>query len=152
LRPSGRTPSGYRVYDDADLDRLQRIRFYRELGFSLEDIAAVLDDPQGTPTEHLRRQHRILTEKIARLQEMAAAVERAMEARRMGINLTPEEKFELFGPEYEGYEAEAEQRWGDTEVWRQSQQRVSQYTKEDWIRIKAEGDDLNRRLAEAMDA
>lgn len=153
LRPEGRTPSGYRRYDDADLDRLQQILFYRELGFSLDDIASVLDDPGSTPTEHLRRRHRLLTEQIARLQDMAEAVERAMEARRMGIRLTPEEKFEVFGEEYsEEYEAEAERRWGDSEAWRQSQARTARYTKEDWSRLKAAADDLNRRLAEAMAA
>ena len=153
LSPGGRTPSGYRRYDEADLDRLQQILFYRELGFSLDDIAAVLDDPGTTPSEHLRRQHRLLTDRIARLQEMAAAVEKAMEARKMGINLTPEEKFEIFGENYsEDYETEAEQRWGGTDAWKQSQQRAAQYSKEDWIRIKAQQDDLNRRLAEAMAA
>ncbi|MFF4650340.1 MerR family transcriptional regulator [Streptomyces sp. NPDC001380] len=152
LRPGGRTPSGHRRYGDADLDRLQQVLFYRELGFPLDDIAAVLDGPERTPTEHLRRHHRMLTERIGRLTEMAAAVERAMEARRMGIDLTPEEKFELFGPEYEGWADEAEQNWGGTEQWRQSQRRTAGYTKEDWVRIKEEGDDLNRRLAEAVDA
>ncbi|WP_377270241.1 MerR family transcriptional regulator [Peterkaempfera sp. SMS 1(5)a] len=153
LSPAGRTPSGYRRYGAADLDRLQQILFYRELGFSLDDIASVLDDPGTGPSEHLRRQHRLLTDRIARLQEMAAAVERAMEARKMGINLTPEEKFEIFGEGYsEDYEVEAEQRWGDSEVWRQSQQRTARYGKQDWVRIKAAGDDLNRRLAEAMAA
>ncbi len=153
LSPGERTPSGYRRYDDADLDRLQQILFYRRLGFSLDDIASVLDDPDTGPSEHLRRQHRLLTEQITRLQEMAAAVERAMEARKMGINLSPEEKFEIFGEDYsEDYEAEAEQRWGDSEAWRQSQQRTARYGKEDWVRIKEEADDLNRRLAEAMAA
>ncbi|MEN3308048.1 MAG: MerR family transcriptional regulator, thiopeptide resistance regulator, partial [Micromonosporaceae bacterium] len=35
LSPSGRTRAGYRRYDDADLQRLQQILFYRELGFAL---------------------------------------------------------------------------------------------------------------------
>ena len=153
LSPGGRTVSGYRRYDDADLDRLQQILFYRELGFSLETIASVLDDPGTAPTEHLRRQHRLLTDRIARLQEMAAAVENAMEASRMGINLTPEEKFEVFGEDYaEGYETEAEQRWSGTDAWQQSKRRTARYTKEDWLRLRAAGDDLNRRLAEAMAA
>ena len=69
----------------------------------------------------------------------------------MGIQLTPEEKFEIFGPNYsEDYEAEAEQRWGETEQWKQSQQRTGTLTKADWIEEKESGDDLNRRLAAAM--
>ena len=53
---------------------------------------------------------------------MVTAVEKELEAYTMGIQLTPEEKFEIFGPNYsEDYETEAEQRWGDTDAWAQSQ-------------------------------
>ena len=152
LSPSGRTPAGYRRYGDDDLDRLQQILFYRELGFSLDDIASVLDDRDVSPSEHLLRQQRLLGGRIARLQEMAAAVEKALEARTMGNRLTPEEKFEIFGPGYEDHEAEAEQRWGDTEVWKQSQGRTARLAKEDWIRIKAEADGLMRRIADSVRA
>ncbi|MEZ0092817.1 MerR family transcriptional regulator [Streptacidiphilus sp. EB129] len=150
LSPGGRTPAGYRRYDDADLDRLRQILFYRELGFSLEEIASVLDDREVTPSEHLRRQHRLLTGRIARLQQMAAAVEEALEAQQMGIELTPEEKFEIFGEGYLEYEAESEQRWGETDAWKQSQAKAAKLGKEDWIRIKAEGDAIMLRIAEAV--
>jgi hypothetical protein len=84
---------------------------------------------------------------------MVAAVEKEMEARSMGISLTPEEKFELFGEGYsEDYEREAEERWGDTEAWAQSQRRTAAYTKDDWVRIKAEGEDVERRFAAALAA
>jgi DNA-binding transcriptional MerR regulator len=152
LCPGARTPSGYRRYDDADLDRLQQILFYRELGFPLEEIAAVLDDREVGPSEHLRRQHALLTGRIARLQEMAAAVEQALEAREMGIDLTPEEKFEIFGEGYQEYEVEAEQRWGGSDAWKQSRQRAAKLTKADWIRIGAEGDAIMRRIAEGVRA
>jgi DNA-binding transcriptional MerR regulator len=152
LCPSDRTPSGYRRYDDADLDRLQRILFYRELGFSLDDIAAILDDTEASPSEHLRRQRSLLLDRIDRLQEMVASVEHALEARKMGIQLTPEEKFEVFGEDYVDHQDEAEERWGDTDAWKQSQQRAARYSKEDWVEIKAEGDALNRRIAEAIEA
>ncbi|MEV4191100.1 MerR family transcriptional regulator [Streptomyces toxytricini] len=153
LSPSGRSSAGHRRYDDADLDRLQRIRFYRELGFPLEEVAVLLDDPDADPREHLRRQHSLLSDRIARLQQMAKAVEQAMEANRMGINLTPEEKFEVFGShDPDQYAEEAEQRWGGTEAYRESARRAASYTKDDWKRIMAEGEDLNRRLAALLDA
>src|SRR5215217_468980 len=88
LSPSARSSSGYRLYASADLDRLHRVLLYRELGFSLEDVAALLDD--ADPVEHLRRQHRLLLERLDRTQAMVAAAEKEMEARTMGISLTPE--------------------------------------------------------------
>ena len=73
-------------------ERLQRVLFYRELGFPLEQIVVLLDDPAIDAQEHLRRQHDLLIKRIERLYEMATAVERAMEAEKMGISLTPEER------------------------------------------------------------
>ncbi len=148
LVPSERSHAGHRRYSDADLDRLQQVLFYRELGFPLEEVAALLDDPAADPREHLRRQHELLTARIERLQKMAAAVEHAMEARKMGINLTPEERFEVFGDkDPEQYAEETRQRWGDTEAYAETQRRVATYTKEDWKRIQAEVDDWGRRYA-----
>jgi MerR family transcriptional regulator, thiopeptide resistance regulator len=154
LSPSARSPAGHRRYDDGDLDRLQQILFYRELGFPLDEVAVLLDDPDADPQEHLRRQHAVLTERIERLRKMAAAVEHAMEARKMGINLTPEEKFELFGGNFDpdDYAEEAEQRWGGTEAYRESQRKAASYTKDDWLRIKAEAEDINTRLGALMEA
>src|SRR5215218_8865733 len=75
LPPSGRTASGYRQYDYADLERLQRILAYRELGFSLDEVAKILDDSDLDPVEHLRRQHALVAEKVERLQQQLAAIE-----------------------------------------------------------------------------
>ncbi|GGP76976.1 MerR family transcriptional regulator [Streptomyces abikoensis] len=153
LLPSGRSHAGHRQYEDADLDRLQQILFYRELGFPLEEVAALLDDPDADPAEHLRRQHELLTGRIDRLQRMAAAVEHAMEARKMGIKLTPEEKFEVFGDfDPDAHAAEAERRWGGTDPYKESQRRAAAYTKEDWLRIKAAADGLNARIAALMES
>ncbi|MFK4100656.1 MerR family transcriptional regulator [Streptomyces sp. NPDC019531] len=139
LTPSERSRAGHRRYGDADLDRLQQILFYRELGFPLDEVAALLDDPAADPRAHLRRRHELLTARIEKLQKMAAAVEHAMEARRMGINLTPEERFEVFGDkDPEQYAEEAEQRWGGTEAYAESQRRAARYTKDDWKRMQAE--------------
>ena len=49
LSPSERSQAGYRRYDDHDLERLQQIRYYRELGFSLPEIATILDPKVPRP-------------------------------------------------------------------------------------------------------
>ncbi|WP_406258093.1 MerR family transcriptional regulator [Streptomyces nigra] len=153
LVPSERSHAGHRRYSDADLDRLQQILFYRELGFPLDEVAALLDDPDADPREHLRRQHELLTARIEKLQKMAAAVEHAMEARTMGINLTPQERFEVFGEnDPEQYAEETEQRWGDTEAYAESQRRAAAYTKEDWQRIQAEAAEWAERYVALLEA
>ncbi|NUP31204.1 MAG: MerR family transcriptional regulator [Streptomycetaceae bacterium] len=153
LTPGGRTAAGYRRYDDADLERLRQILLYRELGFTLEEIAVILDDPDADPRAHLRRQHALLRDRIARLRQMMAGVEFLMEAHKVGVNLTPAEKFEVFGDfDPDAYAAEAEERWGDTDAYAQSARRTSKYTKEDWARIRAESEDLGARWVAALDA
>ncbi|MET7517910.1 MerR family transcriptional regulator [Streptomyces sp. NPDC005480] len=153
LAPVGRSHAGHRRYSDADLDRLQQILFYRELGFPLDEVAALLDDPDADPRAHLRRQHELLTARIGELQKMAEAVEHAMEARKMGINLTPEEKFEVFGDKNpEQYADEARERWGGTDSYAESQRRAARYTKDDWKRMQAEVADWGERYDSLMAA
>ncbi len=151
LRPSGRSSAGYRRYSDADLERLQRILFYRELGFALDKIANILADGNAEAANHLRRQRELLVDRIKRLQEMVAAIEFEVEARQMGISLTPEERFEVFGDfRPEDYAEEVEERWGGSEAYRDSQRRTSSYTKQDWLRIRSESADLVERMAGVM--
>jgi MerR family transcriptional regulator, thiopeptide resistance regulator len=149
--PSVRTPAGYRGYTDADIERLHLVLVYRSVGMPLEEIRALLDDSRADVLEHLRRQHALLLEQADRLQHTIKAVEELMNAHRKGIQLTAEEQVEIFGTTAFGeeYRAEAEERWGGTDAWKQSQQRVSKLTKPDWIAIKAEGDALLADLAQA---
>ena len=152
LSPSGRSAAGYRLYAPDDLDRLHQVLLYRELGFSLEDVAALLAD-DADPEAHLRRQHALLRDRLDRTQQMVAAVEKEMEARAMGMSLTPEEKFEVFGEfDPDQYEEEVQERWGETDAYAQSKRRTSKYTKEDWVRIKQEGEDVEARFAAALQA
>ena len=152
LSPSGRSGAGYRQYETADIERLQRILVYRELGFGLEQIAVLLDGDVDR-VAHLRRQHELLNDRITRLQRMAATVRRTMEAHTMGISLDPHEMLEVFGDhDPTEHAAEAEQRWGDTDPYRESQRRTSQYSKDDWLRIKAETGANQERVAAALRA
>jgi DNA-binding transcriptional MerR regulator len=152
VRPSGRTVAGYRRYDDADLARLRDVLAYRELGFALEQVAQILDDGQAGAAEHLRRQHRLVRDRMARLADVLVHLEKLMEAEQMGIDLTPQEQLEVFGENWLGeeYAAEAEQRWGDTDAWRQSQRRTAAFSKDDWVRVKTEGEALERDMAAAL--
>lgn len=153
LPPSGRSAVGYRTYEEADLERLQRILFYRELGFALEEIATIVDDPRTDVVGHLHRQRELLTERIKRLRAMIEAIDYEMEAQTVGIRLTPEERFEVFSDFHpEHYADEAEQRWGGTDAYRQSQHRVASYTKEDWRQIKSEEEEVRANLAAAFAA
>lgn len=153
LTPSGRSAAGYRLYSETDLRRLRQVLFYRELDFGLEEIAEILADVAAGTDDHLRRQHRLLRQRRARDQALLAALEKEMEARAMGISLTPEEQLEIFGTDkLDEYTEEAGQRWGGTDAWRESQRRTAAYAKGDWIAIKAEADASINGFAGALRA
>ena len=151
--PSGRTWSDHRVYDDDDIARIHRVLVYRELGFTLAQIGDLLDDPDVDEHAHLARQRGLLLDRIAHLQEMVSAVDRLKEANTVNAPLTPEDRAEIFGTDWnEEWQTEAEQQWGETPQWEQSQQRTGAMSKEDWRRVKADTDALNADLAAAKRA
>lgn len=153
LSPSDRSHAGYRLYNEADLVRLQQILFYRELGFPLDEIAAIFKDPQVNPLERLRARQRELNEEIARLQRLAEVAERAIEVQKTGVPLTPEERFEVFGEvAFDlSYATEAELKWAHSEGQRQAMARADAHTKEDWRRLMDEAGAWRAELLAAFD-
>ena len=77
-----RTSAGYRRYNDNDIRQLQFIRRARDLGFSIAEIARLVDlwQDQSRPSAHVKAlalEHVAqLDEKIGQLQEMKATLER----------------------------------------------------------------------------
>ncbi|WP_395358607.1 MerR family transcriptional regulator [Streptomyces sp. YH02] len=153
LSPSDRSHAGYRLYSEADLVRLQQILFYRELGFPLDEITAILKDPQVSPLKRLRARQRQLSEEIARLQRLAEVAERAIEVQKTGVSLTPQERFEVFGEiTFDlSYATEAELKWAHSEGQREAMARAAAHTQEDWRRLMGEAAAWRAELLAAFD-
>ncbi|MER7726330.1 MerR family transcriptional regulator [Streptomyces sp. NPDC096323] len=153
LSPSGRSSAGYRRYSDGDLVRLQQILFYRELGFSLAEIAAIFEDPQANALDRLRARQRQLRDEIARLQRLTEVAERAIEVQQTGVELTPEERFEVFGEiDFDlSYATEAELKWADSEGRHEAMARAAAHTKEDWRQLMGEATAWRAELLAAFD-
>ncbi|HSF14133.1 MAG TPA: MerR family transcriptional regulator [Vicinamibacteria bacterium] len=148
LVPSARSEAGYRFYGEADLYRLQHILVWRELGFSLEQIRRVLDEPGFDRHKALVTQRQELSRRARRLEAMIRSVELALEELEGGQEMNVEKLFDGFDPEE--YEEEARQRWGDTPAYQEAARRTREYSDDDWARIKAEGDALLQELAGKM--
>jgi DNA-binding transcriptional MerR regulator len=139
LGPSERTEAGYRLYEMPDLERLQHVLFFRELGFPLDEIRAVMLDPAFDRREALRAQRNLLADKARRTEAMLSKIDEALGALDEGWTMDEKEMFEVFGDfDPKQYEAEAEQRWGDTDAYKESTRRTKSWTKEDWKRVTAE--------------
>jgi DNA-binding transcriptional MerR regulator len=74
LKPSGRTPSRYRVYTDKDIFRLQQIVTLKFLGLSLGQIRRALSRPGPTVGRSMRLQAEAVEKEIERLKRAAGAL------------------------------------------------------------------------------
>jgi DNA-binding transcriptional MerR regulator len=152
LEPSGRSEAGYRLSTAEDLERLQHVLFYREIGFGLEEIRDLMADPAFDRRRALATQRDLLEKQARRLEAMLGLIDKTLAAQKDGIPMGHEEMFEVFGDfDPSEYEDEVKDRWGETEACKESAQRTRRYTKDDWRRFKAESDVVNATVAALMD-
>ncbi|WP_127550532.1 MerR family transcriptional regulator [Paenibacillus amylolyticus] len=130
LTPDEVTSAGYRLYSDANLERLQQILFFKELDFSLKEIKNIITNPSFNPEEALKMHRLILLEKRQRLDQMIATIDRTVLHVRGEIKMTAKEQFEGFDFSQNPYEQEARERWGDHAVDHANQKLHSKSTTE----------------------
>jgi len=152
LTPSERSRAGYRLYTYDDLTRLQQVVVYRRLEMPLEEIGRLLDGDEDA-VDHLLRQRATVMTRLDELSGLVEAIDRALEREMNNEPATPEEMKELFGEGFsDEYQQEAQERWGDTDAWRQSAERTKRYTKADWAQVKAEMEQTHAAFVRAKRA
>lgn len=148
LTPSGRSTKGYRLYTGADVLRLQQIRIHQQLGMSLAEIRAVLDDPAFDQRAALVEQRRKLQAQLDSAQEMLASVDAALQALQRPDPVDFPALFRGFDPA--GHEQETRERWGETDAYQESTRRTSSYGEAEWTKLRDEQDQILEALAEVM--
>src|SRR5918999_2454445 len=78
LKPSGKSGAGYRLYGEKDLERLQQVLFFKELGFDLKEIKRVLSDPQFDRRRALTEHRQLLLERQERVRRLIRSVDRTL--------------------------------------------------------------------------
>jgi DNA-binding transcriptional MerR regulator len=153
--PSQRTSANYRLYSDDDVLRLQQVLVFRELGMPLDEIAGVLDDATNANRAELLRRHReALVEKRGKLDAMLTAVDHAIDVLEKGTPMMTSDDFKKMfdGFDPAEHEQEVEQRWGNTDAYKESQRRVKSYGPREWQQMKDEAASINARLLDLMRA
>ncbi|MFC8827189.1 MerR family transcriptional regulator [Streptomyces sp. NPDC057137] len=160
-RPSLRTAAGYRLYTTGDLERLHRIVIYRELGLGLDRIRTILDgstegsaaDATADVSGALRAQRTQVAERIDRLRQLSAGLDRMIDAHERGLLLTVEQQAAIFGPRWNpDWSAEARQRYGNTTQWLRYAENSASRGPEEWQAVADTVADFDRALGDAMDA
>ncbi|MBO9540344.1 MerR family transcriptional regulator [bacterium] len=152
LKPASVSPAGYRHYGDDELERLQQILFFRELGFSLQEIKQIIDRPDFDRKQALLTHKQLLIEKQRRLHALIQSVDESIGALESGKQMKNDAMFEAFNDsKLVEYREEAKARWGQSNAWKESEERSAKYTKGDWLDIKTELQAISENLASLMD-
>ena len=157
LKPSNVTASGYRIYTDKELQRLQQILFFKELGFGLQEIKNILDSPNFDQREALTVQKQILIEKRDRLNAIIHTVENTLLSMNGGNQMSKKEMFDAFDmseieKHQQKYAEEVKEKYGDTNAYKESQAKTAKYTKNDWASITDRSEEIYHRLANLMES
>ena len=152
LRPSSRTQAGYRLYQGADLVRLQQILFFKELDFSLAEIRDILDDPDFDEVKALEDHRQLLEQQAARIALLINTIDKTVH--RLTEDTMPLTDAEL----YEGFtdaeilemKQEVQERY-DPELIKISNKNVRNMSKTQFQSVKEEGENIASAMAELMD-
>ena len=137
LSPAERTEAGYRLYDDAALEKLQQILLFRSLEFKLQDIKSIMDDPAFDRARALEDQIALLE---MRKRHIEGLIRLAQSMKKKGMNPLSFAEFDT--KKMDAYAAEAKARWGKTKEYQEFAEalRKSVIRNEELLRMLKEGD------------
>lgn len=119
LHPTGYTDAGYRLYDDADLERLQHILLFRELEFPLKDIREIVNSPDFDRSRVLEQQIRLLEHKKEHLDNL---VNFALGIKLLGVKHMDFKAFDR--SKLDEYSKQAKEQWGNTSEYKEFAERT----------------------------
>ena len=125
LTPIAHTESGYRLYDDTSLERLQQILLFRELEFPLKEIKGIIDAPNFDRNKALEQQIALLTMKKEHLENLISF---ARGIKGIGVKYMDFKAFDT--RKIDEYSKRAKEQWGQTAEYREFEEKTKNWTKE----------------------
>ena len=126
LKPAEYTESGYRLYDDAAMERLQQILLFRELEFPLKEIKEIVTRPDFDKQKALEQQIELLTMKKEHLENL---IDFARGIQNGGNNIMDFTAFDT--SKLEEYTRKAKEQWGDSKAFSEYEQKSASRSKDD---------------------
>ncbi|MCM3761952.1 MerR family transcriptional regulator [Alkalihalobacillus oceani] len=154
LKPARINSSGYRIYGQAEVDKLQQILFYRELEVDLERIKEIVTSPTFNEVKTLKEHRDKLLTKQKQLDALIATVEKTLAAKEGRITMSDSEKFEAFkqtlvDENERKYGAEIREKYGEKTV-EHSNAALKSMTKEQYAEMERLGEEVLDVLHEAF--
>lgn len=154
LKPARINSSGYRIYGQQEVDKLQQILFYRELGVELKNIKKIITSPEFDSTEALKEHREKLLEKRKQIDRLIINVNKTIAAKEGRLNMTDNEKFEGFKKKMieeneRKYGKEIREKYGEAAVER-SNNAFRNMTEKQYNEFVKLGEDVLTTLEEAF--
>ncbi|RED66304.1 MerR family transcriptional regulator [Cohnella lupini] len=154
LKPARINSSGYRIYGQQEVDKLQQILFYRELGVSLDEIKNLINAPHFDADRALREHRASLLDKRKQLDLLIENVDLTLAQREGKSDMTDKQKFEGFKQKMiddneEKYGEEIRAKYG-SELVDKSNLKIKNMTEKQHAEIEQLTADVHIKLAEAF--
>lgn len=154
LPPAGTTEAGYRLYGESEVDMLQQIMFYRELGFALDDIKRIVTAADFNIIAALHAHRQMLLERRNQMNALIKTVESTIASHERGKTMKDSKKFEGFKKKLvddneQKYGQEIRERYGDGTV-DASNKKLMGMSEEDYAKAEALSSAISTGLKEAL--
>lgn len=140
------TKAGYRLYDDKALERLQHILLFKELEFSLKEIKDILDSPGFDRSKALEQQIQLMELRKEHLQNL---IDLAWGIKTIGVKNMSFEAFDT--KKIDEYAAKAKASWGQTDAYKEYEQKSEGRTKEVQQKLNIEMMDIFAQFGKIKD-
>lgn len=155
LKPARTNASGYRIYNQEQVDRLQQIMFYRELSMQLEHIKDILNEPDFDATKALIQHREKLLAKRERIDRLIENINKTLDEKEGSLIMSDKEKFEgfkkrLIEENEKKYGNEIREKYGE-ETINASKAKMMNLTQEQYDSFTKLENKLNQMLIKAME-
>lgn len=154
LKPARINSSGYRIYGEREVDRLQQILFYKELGVGLDSIKEIITAPNFDEVNALKEHYKELLARKQQLDLLIENVEKTISSKEGRIKMSDKEKFEGFKKKLvedneKEFGREIREKYGEEQVEKSNKQFMNM-TEEQYKELEALGNEVLKTLKNAF--
>ncbi len=155
LKPKRINSSGYRIYGEEEVDKLQQILFYKSMGFKLEDIKNIINSPFFDVMAALDNHKKELLKRREEIDLLIENVEKTIKYKKGEIKMSDKEKFESFKKELvnkneKEYGKEIREKYGSDKI-NESNKKILGLSEEEYTEFKKLEKEIIEKLKEAVE-